>query len=505
LAAYKASVTADEEAGRSSPSDASRRLLEDANGLRLTFNAAAEEFQRATGIPEAVFEALERAKQPFREDRYLLRDVLTVPSTGNLDAEAAAGLEALSSVVDPAWLRLEGSKAYRLDAGYIGAPLHLVSGVRVQKLAERPQRFAQMLLVCADHLNKRSELNFFEAPTVLCEVAALGSRLSELRELGPEASAKFQRLPIMPDEEVSSTVYELLVGTAGVRKGLALEMLTPDRSRPTPDYRLHGVGVPASIECKRRLGLSQYELKEASIVQMLYETIRGALGDRHLSIEVEFSVEVMAVTAQSFSGAVLSLLRTGAQRRQVTTPWGTVAAEPLPYSLDIPRTRLFAPDYLNRVFRWGDGIDWDGLSCEVDSVESILVRSVKNPRCLKWVSKNETAMLKKSRGITSLWGRASQQIPSGDLGFVYIAYPESNRQAVADARTEEIRVACRRWVNRWSMLIGATFINRLYPRAVGVGMPDFIESTMPIIDRGDEHLLSLLPSCVFVHPQNRPD
>jgi len=60
-------------------------------------------------------------------------------------------------------------------------------------------------------------------------------------------------------------------------------------------------------------------------------------------------------------------------------------------------------------------------------------------------------------------------------------------------------------MHRWSMLIGATFINRLYPRALGIGMPDFIESTMPIVDKGDEYLLSMLPLCVFVTPRRRRD
>lgn len=464
-----------------------------------------DDLQRATGVPEAVFEALERAEQPFREDRYARKDVLEVPSTGDLGAEAASGLEALSSAVDPGWLRQESLKAYRLDEAYLGAPLHFVGGLRVREPTERPQRFAQMLLVCADHLAKRSELDFFEAPTLVCEVASLGTRLAELRELGSEALAKFRRLSAMPDDQVSSTVYELLVGTAGVRKGLSLEMLAPEKSRRTPEYRLHGIGVPASIECKRRLGLSQYERKEAAKVQTLYEAIRAPLADHHLSVEVRFSVEVAAVTPVDFSTVVASLLRGDTDRRHASPPWGTVAVEPLPYSLDIPRTRLFAPDYLARVFGWScEGIEWDGLSCEVDPVDSILVHRVKNPRCLKWVSTSQIALLKKSRGVTSLWGRATQQIPSGDLGFVYIAYPESNRDSLADARTQEIKDACNRWVHRWSIRVGATFINRLYPRAMGVGMPDFIESTMPILANGDDYLLSTLPCCVFVPPPSVP-
>ena len=211
------------------------------------------------------------------------------------------------------------------------------------------------------------------------------------------------------------------------------------------------------------------------------------------------------MTPTDFSGAITPLLGGSTERRQADTPWGTVAIETLPYSLDLPRTRFFSPDYLATVFGWHEGTEWDGLSCEVDPVDGIFVHRVRNPRCLKWVSNGATPNLKKSRGVTSLWGRATQQIPSGDLGFVYIAYPESNRDSLADARTQEIRDACKRWMNRWSMLIGATFINRLYPRALGIGMPDFIESTMPIVDKGDEYLLSMLPLCVFVTPRRRRD
>jgi hypothetical protein len=130
--------------------------------LRLVYHAASDEFQRAVGVPEALLEALEQAEQPFREDRYSRRDVLEVPSSGDLEAEATAGLEALSSLVDPEWLREEGRKPYRLDDRYLAAPLHLVGGLRTRKPSERPQRFAQMLFT--DHLDKRSELDFFAAP-----------------------------------------------------------------------------------------------------------------------------------------------------------------------------------------------------------------------------------------------------------------------------------------------------------------------------------------------------
>ena len=73
-----------------------------------------------------------------------------------------------------------------------------------------------MLLVTADNLDKRPDLDFFEAPMLVGEVAALGPRLNDVRGLGSEAVSKLGRLASMTNDEVSSTVYELLVGTAAL-------------------------------------------------------------------------------------------------------------------------------------------------------------------------------------------------------------------------------------------------------------------------------------------------
>jgi hypothetical protein len=109
-------------------------------------------------------------------------------------------------------------------------------------------------------------------------------------------------------------------------------------------------------------------------------------------------------------------------------------------------------------------------------------------------------MKKKARGITSQWGDAMKQIPGGKMGFVYIAYPEVNRAEIADARTREIMDASARWHHRWSIAVGTSVINRLYPRALGCGNPDFVESAMPLAPNGDEFFSDLVPSCVFTPP-----
>src|SRR5258708_39063036 len=87
---------------------------------------------------------------------------------------------------------------------------------------------------------------------------ALGTQLSAIAALGHVAIEKLHRLPEMNDDAVSATVYELLVGAAAVHHGLDMEMLAEQRNIRTPDFRVHGLLVPVVIECKRRVGLTNY-------------------------------------------------------------------------------------------------------------------------------------------------------------------------------------------------------------------------------------------------------
>ena len=92
----------------------------------------------------------------------------------------------LLRLAPPEWLRREAQKVYRLDSVFLTSPLHLVSGCRVGvgPVQDGPQRFARMLLITQDHLDKRWDLDFFSAALLVPEVAALGNSLSEIRALG---------------------------------------------------------------------------------------------------------------------------------------------------------------------------------------------------------------------------------------------------------------------------------------------------------------------------------
>jgi hypothetical protein len=372
-------------------------------------------------------------------------------------------------------------------------------GTRPQ--VEGPQRFARMLLICQDHLNKRADLDFFSAAMFVPEIAVLGNSLEEIAELGPEAQRKLESLPFLPDDAVTSTIFELLVGAACIRRGLSVTMVPEDRAQKVPDFRVTGLGaIPGAIECKRRLGLTVYELEEARQVEALYQPLRNALQERgfHCSVEAAFTVPVRAVSPREFSEPILDNASFGRDQDTTPTRWGSFRIRRLPYYDTIPRTRLYSPDFIGHAFGWQVlENEWDGLFCEVEAPTTIMVNSYRMPLCLKWRSETEEALTKRSRGIGSLWTNAIKQIPPGEIGFVYIAYPEGGRPAIADARTRHILKTMEESWHHWFVRIPVTVISRIYPRPTHEGRPDLIENVLPGSAKGQEHWLTHLPWTVF--------
>jgi hypothetical protein len=450
---------------------------------------------------------LERAQiaqsQPQYDDRIWRAQVEAAPSTGDLDELLASGLERLLSRVDPDWLRSEAQNPYRLGSEFRETPFQLVSGFRLEsrRVANGPQRFARMLLAAQDHLLARRNTDFYAAPMLLAEVAQLGLSLNEVRCLGSEAERKLNSLSTMPDDLVASTIYELLVGAAAIRKGLSIEMVQEDRSQKVPDFKITSLGTfRGAIECKRRLGISSYELKEANYINQLFCLLLPSIQQAgiHGSFEVTFDVPVLEVSPTEFADAVLSATKIRLDSSIARRSWGKIGFVPLPHRRTIHDTILYSPDYLNQVFGW-DPLqnDWDGLLCQVQAPSQLEVSIFTMPICLKWASQSKPALEKKQRGIKSLWADAIKQIPDGDIGFVYVAYPEGSRPTIADGRTRYIRDTMAEVWHRWTVRVPVTIINRLYPRPVGTGAPDLIESTLHGVQPGEEHWLSNLPSLIF--------
>ena len=107
--------------------------------------------------------------------------------------------------------------------------------------------------------------------------------------------------------------------------------------------------------------------------------------------------------------------------------------------------------------------------------------------------------MKKARGLTSLWADAVRQIPTGEMGCVYIAYTEGMRGAIADARTQHLldTVQNRDLFHRASVMVPLTVIGRLYHQALGNGGLELIESVIPVTLTDHEHMLEEFPTQVF--------
>ena len=162
----------------------------------------------------------------------------------------------------------------------------------------------------------------------------------------------------------------------------------------------------------------------------------------------------------------------------------------LPRMRSIPFTRVYSQTFLQAAYGWhAYEENWDGIICEVKPPSSFGVELVRNPLCLKWRSTSDNAVLKKARGITSLWHRAIKQIPPGEVGFIYIAYPEGARTELADARTKHIIETLPEVSHEWFVQVPVPVLNRLYPRAIEEGRPDLIENVLPGVAEGEETLV----------------
>ncbi len=491
----------------SSPNGHVRRLANELHGINAQLGRIAEQLREAIGISETELQAIEEHGLPTYDNRWWHHEIIETPPSEYFEEFTPTAIDTLLKEMDGAWLKAQARRPYRLGETFLRSPLHLVGGIRVPPVdaPDPPQRFARMLLVALDHLNRRDDLDFFSAASFVPELTVLGIRLPLLQELGPEAVRKFVELPTATPEDVHSIIYELLVGTACVLKGLRVEMLAASTVGKSPDLRLHGFRVPAVIECKRRHGLTRYELDEARLVEGLYMGLRPSLEQSglHGSLEVRFNVPVRTIDPKEFANLITNVLNQDSDLDTISTRWGEFGYRRLPFSGNVSDTRLYSPDYLENVFMWsGDQKEWDGILCRVEPPPQIRVRNYRLPFCIKWRSDCTEALTKKSRGVTSLWGRAAKQIPAGEVGFIYIAYQEGQRSELADARTRHIAASCTEWWHRWSVHIPIIVISRLYARALGVGVPDLIESSLPGSSPGEEHWLARLPSRVFAV---RPD
>jgi hypothetical protein len=137
--------------------------------------------QRLTGIPEEVFQQLEKARILGESGSPRLRNDLTVDrvaATNDIDESLPTALEEMLRLVDLKWLRADESEQHRLSETKTGEPLSLLKGARRRSEFPESHRFLQALRVAADYLEGHPAYDLLPA---LCSCHSWLASVRELR------------------------------------------------------------------------------------------------------------------------------------------------------------------------------------------------------------------------------------------------------------------------------------------------------------------------------------
>lgn len=494
-----------------SRSDADARTLEaieaQAGALHARQKVVSEEMQRLSGIPEEVFEALEDAQVRGNADDRIFRDDLTVDkveSTANIDKVLPTALEGVLRLVDPKWLRAERSEQHRLSEITAEQPLSLVKGLRRQSEFPEIHRFLQTLRVATDYVNGHPAYDHFAGALLVPQLTSLGSKLTVLSTVRGSAE-RVEALWRGPSSGSDSVAYELLVAAACAERGREIEFIKPTINK-SPDLRCHDP-YPMVIECKRKRTLSDYEIAEEAVMNRLFRVLdgdarrKGVWGRFTLTLTIE--AELVPI-----GDVVASLLRqrlAARPERPVTYSWGSVSYEELPHRLILPgKTRAYSPNLLLYTFGWNSDVpDWDGLICRAVCDPQALIDEIAQPVGLLWSNQSQQAIKNRSWSPVDAFGNATNQIPRGEFGIVYLAYQEGARAEIADLRTQAFLERIREWWHPASIRIPIAFLTRLYPRTLYNGQPDLIENGVRFYsgEYGEPLLFKDFPTIVFSCPR----
>ena len=451
------------------------------------------ETEKRRALPRGIPDLIQRAE--------LVSENVTPTKT--FDDILPDALDTLLNIVDPAWLRSQAALNFRLDDPYLHEELSIVSGSRVSRTLP-PHRFAEHLLVAQDFLAGHPNYDFWTGAQSVPVVAILGSALDALKEVKGNVEDRLRSLHLGHAGLVDSTIYELLVAAACVRRGRLVEMLEPDNKGKTPDLRLHDLDLPFVVECKRRPPIIEYEHQEEQQARQLFQAAYAECQRLGISgiLEAQIACELNEISPARFAEDVRRLVLYGMHQHATNFEWGSLTFRELPQTIKVPPTRLYSPDFSEAVFNWNMELpDFDGMLCQVHPPEDLVTDNGRNALALKWTSASGEARAKKTRPVGSLLGKAIKQIPLGEMGAIFMCFQEGAIADVADERTRRIEQEMHGWTHDWGIQIPVMFVNRLFPRPIGEGLPDLIENVFQFrAADADPVFQELIPSAVFTYP-----
>ena len=483
-----------------------RELLAESERIFEETDPVAEEVERRVG-PE-VFEQLMGMANVQRKNfdqRWYRKDLTTaaVPVTSGIDEILPWALEELLSQVPGSWWRHQQSFLNEERRNAVLRPLMLCGRERWGTDFGAIHRYGYYLSVAGDHLNKDPQLDIYMAARAVPQICGLGIALEALKDV-KGADLKLRELCKAPSGETDSRILELLVAAAFARMGHDVGFIETSAGK-TPDLRLYGKPIPMMVECKRRQALNAYEQREFSIIREVFSILCAEQEELGLvgEISLDFEKELVNLPADIIIQSIRDMTRTLSPYATEETEWGSIRLKPTTVSTDFEPTRLYSPDFLQWVF----GVDlemddFDGICAIAKNGQTPVVDRAELPLLMKWTSNSEAAIERKLQTVRSLWIEAVDQIPTGETGLIYLAYEEGHRPVLADARTDALRDLVKDiYFKRRGIVMPMTVVSRLLPNVVSEGRPDFIESTIPLVDGEQDDFdfwTKEMPTRVFV-------
>jgi hypothetical protein len=454
----------------------------------------------AAGIdPDELAEEREPVGDPFpRLSRASIMANAPAPS-GFVEDFLPQAIELIERHAPPGWLEREPPDLFRLSTMRDDQPISIVKGVRLESNRPKGHRLRQTLTLAKDFLALDNRFDHFAGALAVTQLAQLGRRLEALAEVG---GAQDRIDALFSGAETDAIIFELLVASACAAKGRNMVFVEPTNMK-SPDLRCTD-SFNMVVECKRSNALTDYEIAEEARMRGLFDllhaaaTVRGQFGKYELTFSVEASEIDIAEVAKT-----CHLQRLAARpERALDYPWGSVAFRPLAARFDlVGPTKAYSPNMLEEVFGWTFGMpEWDGFICKIAEPSGAVLDRVTSAVGMAWCVATDAAITKRSRAPLALFAKAVTQMPVGEFGLVYVAYPEGARSEVADNRTDAYIQRIQEWVHDAKIRIPATFLVRQFAMPVDHGNPDMIESTVKFRSEaggGDEWVFKEYPSNIF--------
>lgn len=486
-------------------SEALKRIEEEVAALHAEGTKLVGELPAASGLPIELFEAaLKEGEQPSGPHQ-MLRESLTsetVESTVDIDSLLPEALEHVESLLPAGWLDEQPRDAVRIDDLLrADAFLSLTKGVRLVSENSPVHRFRQALHVSRDYLEGHPHYDHFAGALLVPTIVQLARQGSLIGEVGGQRDERLRALWHGVSAQVDKTVFELFTAAACVEMGRKVVFLKAT-DEASPDLRCHDP-YPSVIECKRQAIVSDYEVKEEAAMQEVFLALRetalrrGVCGTFHLTL----SEEAEAIDVGDVIAKLIGQRLAPDPSRDRDYPWGTVSLHPSHSVVHLPAaTRIYSPNMLEYLFGWTfDLPQWDGICCSVTGDGSATVEKVRSPIALVWKNVSKNALRKRTWAPNNLFGQASGQIPAGEFGMIYVCYNEGTRPEVANMRMDAFNQRIREFSHSAKVRIPIAVLNRLYPRPLGEGKPDLIESGVRYVADAyaDGVLFEWFPTTVF--------